>query len=388
MILNPLDARAVPWSPLAEIVEPSDAAALARSIVPPAEGADAAWHTYAAQLLEGILLHTHSTGATNAEVVRLMLVAKVDELRTRLSGHPAAGLLPEEKDSPMFHSLRGTAAPYIASLTRLDPSAGRDSVSLRSWARDGAGAAWWPYSDAQVAGLRNLISTQLDLMALGILEQPDDRERRTWLCIDEFAALGRLSTIEDFLARARKAGGVAILGLQSVPQLRRLYGEHSTDAMLACCANVLACACGDPVTADYMSRMFGEREISVVQRTSSQGETSAQAGQQRILRTERLILPSELDPTTLPKLRGFLRVGAGGVPIAPVTLEILSAPEVTPRFMPRPGVQTPPLTPTLLSPPAQEAPPLPDVECATPEELMDRLAARVDEARRRAMEGQ
>ena len=401
LILNPLDDRAVSWSPLSEIKCESDAALLARSLIPPAEGADASWHQYAQLLLESVLLHGRAVGLVNRDITRLVLAAPLEELRERLQGMPAAGLLPEKSDSPMFHSIRGTASPYLRAIGWLDPDAGAQAFSLREWARDHESACWWNYEDAQVAGLRTLVSAQLDLLALGILEQGDDPARRTWLIVDEVAAIGRIPVLEDFLARARKAGGCALLGIQSVAQLRRLYGPHSTDALLACCASMLALAVGDADSAEYLSRLLGESEISVVTRTSGQADSGAQANVARQLRTERVVLPSELDAHALPPRCGFLKLAGGRLPIAPVRLEIQDFPEVTPRFVPRPERPEPPKPDPerpaarpesdgpvgdaatsafpLPLPPEASSPQAPIPPDTTPDELIDVL-----EARRRA----
>lgn len=337
LILNPDDLRAVRWSPIAEIRRPTDAAAIARSLVPDAEGQAASWHTYAQQLVEGALEHVRAQNLGNKEVVRLVSFAPVEELRERLGDTPAATLLPGRKDSVMFDDARRTAGPFIRALQHLDPTAGAKAFSLRAWAREqaDASACWWNYQDAQITAFRTLISCQFDALALGVLEQPDDATRRTWLIIDELAAIGRIPVLEDFLARARKAGGCGVLGIQSIAQMRRLYGPHSTDAILSCCGSTLALAVGDADTAEYMSRLLGESEISVITRSSGQADSGAQANISRQLRTERVVLPSELDSHALPPLRGFLKLAGGRLPIAPVRLEIGQYPDVSPRFVPR-----------------------------------------------------
>lgn len=399
LILNPLDDRAASWSPLAEIRSEADAALLARSLIPPAEGADASWHQYAQLFLESVLRHAHAAGLANRDITRLVLAAPLEELRERLQGTPGAGLLPEKSDSPMFHSIRGTASPYVRAFDWLDPAAGAQAFSLRAWARDhaSASACWWNYEDAQVAGLRTLISAQLDLLALAVLEQPDSPARRTWLVVDELAAIGRIPVLEDYLARARKAGGCAVLGIQSVAQLHRLYGPHSTDALLACCASMLALAVGDADSAEYLSRLLGESEISVVTRSSGQADSGAQSTISRQLRTERVVLASELDAHALPPLCGFLKLAGGRLPIAPVQLEIQDFPEVAPRFVPRPeplkpepgrpavrseseGPAADTATPAFPLPvPSEAPPPAPIPPTIPPDELIDVL-----EARRRA----
>ena len=265
LILNPRDARSIPWSPLAEIHAVEDAAMVARSLIPDGEGRDASWHRWAQQMLEGVLLHALREKLQNAEIVRLMMVAPRDELRERLQGTPAAGLLSEEsRGGNMFGDIRTTASPYIKSLNWLPPDAGVEAFSLRRWARDEASiaACWWPYLESQFDTLRTLIATHFDLLALGVLEQPDSPERRTWLVIDELSALSKIGALEGFLARARKAGGAAILGVQTLAQLRKEYGEHGASALISCCASLLALALGELESQEYISKLFGEQEQS------------------------------------------------------------------------------------------------------------------------------
>lgn len=404
IILNPRDRRAAPWSPLAEIHDEADAALIARSLVPDAEGNDASWHRFAQLLVEAVLLYSLEAGLCNREVARLVLLASLDELRERLQGTPAAGLLPEKLDTPMFHSIRGSATPYVRALAWLAPDAGAKAFSLRAWARDAQSAAWWNYQDAQIAGLRTLIGTQLDLLALGVLEQPDDPARRTWLVIDELAAIGRIPMLEDFLARARKAGGCAILGIQSISQLRRTYGRDSADALLTCTASVLALALGDTESKEYVSKTFGEQEIAVVTRSSGQADAGAHATIARQLRTQPVIMPSELDTSVLQARHGFLKLAGGRLPIAPVRLQWGSWPDVVARFEPKPDAPPPdaqsPITAGLPAPPTlpvantfpmpevldeapagsnMEPPVLPPVDPgASPEALLDQLEARRD----------
>ena len=354
VVLNPLDARSAQWSPLAEMRAPEDAALLARSLVPDAEGQDASWHRFAQQFLQGILLHCHSASLDNAAIVHLSLHAKLDELRERLAGTPAAGLLPEKADSPMFHSVRGTASPYIQPLSWLAPNAGAKAFSVRAWARDGAGAAWWNYQDAQISAMRTLIGAQLDLIALGVLEQPADPDCRTWLILDETAAIGRLANLEDFLTRARKSGGCAILGVQAIDQLVRLYGQHSAHTLVSCCGSQLTLACGDANTAEYCSRLLGDHQVSRLTRASGRADHGAQQTSTRQISVERLVLPSELDTHRLPKLCGFLKLGAGDLPIAAVRLTPRDRPIVAAAF--EPARPVPPALATPAAPPAVPAP--------------------------------
>ncbi len=392
LILNPRDQRSVPWSPLSEIHAIEDAAAIARSLVPDGEGKDANWHRYAQQMLEGVLVHALQQRLVNADVARLMMVAPRDELRERLIGTPAAGLLSEESRGDMFGDIRSTASPFVKALGWLTPDAGAQAFSLRRWARDGAqtAACWWNYQDSQIVALRTLIATQLDLLALGVLEQDDSPTRRTWLIVDELSALSRIGTLEDFLSRARKAGGCAVLGVQTLAQLKREYGEHSASAIIACCSSLLALALGDVESQEYVSKLFGEQEQSVIMRSASQSDAAAQQTVQRTLRTERVLMPSELSPGQLKRWRGFLRLPE--VPIAPVRIDECKFRDVAPRFVPREvppdsaaepakADDVPSAPPAAGGPdaavPPRAAPELPPLAAgASPEELLEHLEAR------------
>ena len=390
LILNPLDQRSVPWSPLAEIHSEADAAMIARSLIPDAIDPKDPWPGFAQLLLESALLHARAERLPNSEVARLVLSAPLDELREKLSHSPVAGLLPEKSDSQMFHSVRGSATQGVRSLAWLAPQAAAESFSLRAWARDQSqsAACWWNFQDAQVAALRTLIATQLDLLSLGVLEQPDSRSRRTWLVVDELPALGRIASLEEFLARARKSGGCALLGVQSLVQLQRLYGPHGASAIISCCASLLALALGDVETQEYVSKLMGEQEQSVVVRSSSQSDSLAQQTTQRTLRTERVLMPSELSPGTLKRWRGFLRLPE--VPIAPVRIDECRFADVAPQFVPR---EVPPdlaAEPALaddspsapaggagVAVPPPAAPELPQLAAgATPEDFLQHLEAR------------
>ena len=407
LILNPRDKRSIPWSPLAEIHAVEDTAMVARSLIPDGEGRDASWHRWAQQMLEGVLLHALREKLQNAEIVRLMMIAPRDELRERLQMTPAAGLLSEEsRGGNMFGDIRTTASPYVKALNWLPPDAGVEAFSLRRWAQDEAqkAACWWPYLESQFDAVRTLIATHFDLLALGVLEQPDSPERRTWLIVDELSALSKIGALEGFLARARKAGGAAILGVQTLAQLRKEYGEHGASALISCCASLLALALGELESQEYISKLFGEQEQSVVTRSSSQSDAAAQQTMQRTLRTERVLLPAELSPGQLKRWHGFLRLPE--VPIAPVKIDECKFADVAPRFVPRevppdpaaakPAVADdspaapaegatgaavpPPAAPELPSlavavpPPAPELPQL--AASASPEELLDHLEAR------------
>lgn len=100
---------------------------------------------------------------------------------------------------------------------------------------------------------------------------------RTFMLIDEMAALGRLGPLEDAFGLVR-GYGVQIAGiLQDMGQLKALYSERYESFMAN--AGVIQCfSANDLTTADWMSRRSGE--TTVLADSLNQGTSSSASGQQ------------------------------------------------------------------------------------------------------------
>lgn len=318
VILNPLDQRAIAWSPLAEMTSTWDAERLARSIVPDATGESAEWRRHAQDLLRVILEHVWQQGGTNNDILRLACTASMNELRETLAGTTAEPLCAQGNER-MFGSIRATLTTQVGAFRHLPAEAGRTAFSLRRWVESGSGWAFWNYRDDQLDLIRPLLAAMLDTIAVGILSLPPNDARRIWLALDELASLGRIGSLEAFLTKARKAGGCAIVGLQSLAQLKTLYGVFETQTLLTCFASWLMLRTPDPETADYLSKVLGDREIRRVVGSGGISDTGTHDGWHEHVAPSRLVLASELQ--NLPALCGYLAL-PGEFPIAPITLEL------------------------------------------------------------------
>ena len=318
VILNPLDARAVVWSPLAEMASSWDAERLARSIVPDATGELAEWRRHAQDLLRVILEHVWSQDGSNADILRFACNATMDELRETLAGTTAEPLCASGNEK-MFGSIRSTLTTQVGPFRYLPADAGRNAFSLRRWVASGSGWALWNYRDDQLDLIRPLLAAMLDTIAVGILSLPPSDERRIWLALDELASLGRIGCLESFLTKARKSGGCAIVGLQSLAQLKTLYGVFETQTLLTCFASWLMLRTPDPETADYLSKVLGDREIRRIVGSGGVSDTGTHDGWQEHVAPSRVVLASELQ--NLPTLCGYLAL-PGDIPIAPIKLAL------------------------------------------------------------------
>ncbi|AOV17828.1 hypothetical protein BJI67_12890 [Acidihalobacter aeolianus] len=349
-ILAPLDARSVRWSPFSEMRGQADADRVAKSIIPDVEGGgDAAEWARHSQGLVGAVLERllESGGATNERFVKLLTVAKSGEIEAIVEGLPAQTLF-DTGAAKMLSSVRGIIGSALPAYRFLPPDAGADAWSIRRWIEGGSGWLWLPYRDSQRAAMAPLISAWLGEVVSAILDLEPSRERRIWLVLDEVALLGKVQALSDALTNGRKYGLRAVLGLQSVAQLRQAYGREGATVLLSCLSSQLILRSPDPETADTMSRALGEHQIS--REHSSHGPSGSSTSEHVVI--ERAVLPSELQ--CLPDRVGYLKL-AGDYPLAKVSIGITHKEPAVPSFIPRDS------SPKSPSPVVKEAPP-PTVE--------------------------
>ena len=367
IILNPLDGRAVEWSPLAEMHQEYDAETIAKSLIPDAVGDAGEWNRYAQVIMSAILLHCWKLDLSNSEIVRLAQQADMRELARVFEGQAAIGLLQNEK---MFGSIRGIVSTYTAGLNRLIQSAGRDAFSIKKAVAGGYGEGearfmFFPYLSDQMKPLRTIISGMADIYADSVMVLPPSFDRRAWLVLDEFASLGRVESMENFLTNARKHGGSALLGMQSISQVHALYGRENATSMLSSVSNSLTLRAPDSETSEYLSKGFGDKQILRVMQSggsssNAQGDSSSSNWSQQIV-TERLVLPAEI--SSLPDLCGYIKL-SGDLPCSPLRLALPGQRQpVAAAFEPtaRPTTQAEPLE-RVKDTPEQPTKPAPQAE--------------------------
>lgn len=326
LILNPLDARAVGWSPLAEMEGVWDADQIAKSIIPDGEGSSTEWNQYAQVITSAILKHCWQNKLTNTDIFRIAIIADVTELREIFAGTPAQPLVAEGNER-MFGNVRGIIGTKISPFQYLDPAAGANNgFSLKSVIQDDNAQNWlfFNFRDDQLSTLAPIIAAMTDIISKSILSMEADANRKFWLILDEFASLGRISSILDFLTKARKNGGRAVIGVQTVSQLKSAYGMADASTLLANCSSQVVFRVPDPETADIMSRMLGDQQISRIIQSGGESSQSMQVGGSKSenwsqqITTERVILPSQLQ--NMETLNAILNL-AGDIPAAPILLE-------------------------------------------------------------------
>lgn len=327
-ILNPLDQRCEDWSPFAELEGPEDATMIACSLIPErGEGPGAEWVSYAQALCSCLLRRLGETGAaTNAEFYRLATSASVEELQPILAGTEAAPML-EKAAEKMFGGARGIMTVQLRGFDQLDPGAGADGFSIRRFVKETKGWLFLPYLDSQRKYLKNLIASWADIAILAAMER--ESKDRKFFVLDEFDSLGRIGSVrDDLLSKGRKYGAVALIGVQTLSQIRDRYGKDGAGAIMGNCSTWCAFKTPDVEMGEEISRRIGEQEIERRVESTSAGRTrgknrtanEGQSTQNQIVKS-RLVMPEEI--RTLANCEGFLMTAEGQV--CPIHLDYPAA---------------------------------------------------------------
>jgi type IV secretory pathway TraG/TraD family ATPase VirD4 len=308
VILNPFDKRSLKWDIWGELREQYDFPELARSLIPDGVGEERIWRHYGQTFLTSVMRQAHAHGVRQtSELFRLLTSAPLEELQLLLEGTAAQPFV-TTSNQKMFYSIRSVTTSAIAALEYIQRQSA-EPLSIRDWIRKGRGVLFLPYTAAQIAALRSMISTWMRVAIFETLNLPEG-DARLWFVIDELDALGPIDGLKDALPRLRKHGGRCVLGFQSIAQVSATYGQGEADTLVENCGNTLILRCSASEgggTARFASRLIGERDVirESISRTR-QPEAwipTKTTSEQRV--TESAVLASEIEQ--LPDLQGYLK---------------------------------------------------------------------------------
>ncbi|MGH8143894.1 MAG: type IV secretion system DNA-binding domain-containing protein [Steroidobacteraceae bacterium] len=323
VILNPFDGDARRWDLFSEITHEYDVEQLARSLIPD-QGTDPTWSAYARTLFSAVAQQLIADGnRDDGELYQMLTCAPRTELRALLEA-TAAGPFLEAGNEKMFGSVRSVMTSALTAL-QYTTRQQAEPFSVRKWVRPAASAAnvpavslaprgvlFLPYRAGEIAALRSVISAWLRLAIFEAMDG-DEGDRPLWFVIDELDALGQIDGLKDALARLRKFGGRCVLGLQSIAQASATYGRGTAETIVENCGNTLILRCSASEhggTAEFASRLIGQREIIYTQRSSTRvpGKWRPSVTASEQLRSEPAVLASQIE--RLPDLAGFLKLAS------------------------------------------------------------------------------
>lgn len=333
VILSPIDQRSPIWIPWAEGVSAYAYENIAGALIPTGSGNEAFWTQAAKAVFRSCLAEVK----TIDELIDLVFRVDGETLAAVMESQGLAGLI---GPAQMFASSRGTAATYLQPLAYLPrPTSDKPVFSIREWVRNESVDSWLFISsraDCHVA-IKPLLSMWLGIAIQASMSLSPDRNRRLWMVLDELPTLQKLDSLDGLLAGGRKYGLAAILGIQSIGQVRDPYGRDAASALLSHSSTRLILKVGDSETADYLSQSIGERHS--LRDVKSESDNSASTAEQHTI--ERAVLPSEI--MSLPRLTGYLRVPDKEA-IQKVKLQFRDRDQIAPAYTER-SLDTPPPIP-------------------------------------------
>lgn len=316
-ILNPIDERCVRWSLTNEIATLADIESITHSLIQPTQSQDRFWTDAARDVLFSILFYAVKTGKnsnkdlwelvskTEGQLLEIMQQA-VDDGYTEC--RKALGYLQGDvKGSKVAADVIATMRQYTNCLLYFQDTDG--DWRLKNWIEDGKPGFLYVVNYPQLQDtLRPILSLTVDLTAKYTLSLKENYSRRIYFILDEFPQLQRLPSLVNILAAGRSKGAAVVLSVQDVNQADALYGREKTGSITNNCNTTLSFQLGDPHSQDFMSRLFGEREILESDESISMGSADYRDGLSitRRRRTDRLVLGSELG--TLPKFSFYLKM--------------------------------------------------------------------------------
>jgi hypothetical protein len=333
ILLNPFDTRSAAWSLFADIREHSDFSQLAYLLMPREKGdVNQVFTDAATNLLADLMEHCHSTGKSEHDLSRLAKKGTLEEIyavlgdvadNSKFGGASRGQMNPEAVR--MAESIRMSLIRAVRFLPVLPVAEkAEDRFSLRQWVESEDGSDSWLFivNPAQREFIMKSFATAwLDIIINSVLSLKESADVRLFLFLDEVASLGEVAQLPAALTEARKYGLSTWIGLQSLAQLDKLYGEEAAKEIRDNLQTVLTMRVTSPETAEQFAKRLGEREIHEVHEAINLGVDAHNDGSGLHATTQerKLVLPTEI--MALPDLEGFVSI-AGAYPVAKVTIPI------------------------------------------------------------------
>jgi Type IV secretion-system coupling protein DNA-binding domain len=300
VVLNPLDARMPYWGPGDELLHPTEADALAKSLFPDRDHEN----RFFIESPRKIFAHLLKLRPTPQELCHWIAYAD-PEIDSRVAGTPLEALI--AKDAPQQRNgVLGVLERAASTFSLLPSPERRRPWTATVWAEKRGGWIFLTSTPETRETLRPLISMWLDFLVLRLTAQTESRPSPAWVVADEVATLENLPSLPLALAESRKSNTRMVLGLQGRSQVEMRYGREA-EAMLSQPRTKIFLRTGEPRAAEWISKCIGEIEIEHLR----EGRTSSDFGFQQSKnasvdsRIQSAILASEI--SNLENLHGYFQ---------------------------------------------------------------------------------
>ncbi|OGT96399.1 MAG: hypothetical protein A2X80_01115 [Geobacteraceae bacterium GWB2_52_12] len=308
-LANPLDARGLSWNLFDDIRSIPDISMVLGSLVPPGNEVQQFWHSAVRDVMRGVIAGLYLRGKRTNAGIWGAISSGMKEIAglCALTGQGAAGLKYIEKFEGKQASIVGAVTMMFCSW--LEYAGGEGGFSVRKWIENPGGSFLFITGTPNVEHtLRPYTSLMVDLLCSEFLSLPDDPHRRLYFLLDEFGNMQQLPSVKRLLTAGGSKGATVLLGFQDFASIEQIYGLPDAKSILNSCGTSLVMKLADEASASYFSGRFGDtqyREITE-SRSQTQGSSKVTSTFSEVTRTEKLILPSEIQG--LKKLEGYLMI--------------------------------------------------------------------------------
>ncbi|MCM8857911.1 MAG: type IV secretion system DNA-binding domain-containing protein [Candidatus Thiodiazotropha sp.] len=298
------DKRGTPWNIYQDANDRQAITLIAECLLKVAEGKDEIWIKGARLLLRGMmmwLLHREKPWGWS-ELAKLLTLeqSKMQKILYRCFPLAAQFIQEESKTTQGFYVQLISELDWIEELAEAWPNSYEAGFSIREWATKSTSKnVLLIQSDSRFSHIGSpLCSALISLLTRFYLAQPENSASETWLFIDEAASLPPTPALMKWLELARARGGRAVIGTQSLSQLRSLYGAEPANTLLNLTTNVIAMRMGAAgQEAEFTAGIFQKR---IVERPNQRNENASWSQSE-----EWVVSPSDLVQIPPPDAKGL-----------------------------------------------------------------------------------
>ena len=343
--LNPVSTLCENWDLWSECKNPLELGNASCYLIPKSvQGSDPFWVDSARTILTSMAWKMRDLEDKSAiKLLQLLLTTSLDDMASLLKGSEAENLVNREIAKTAI-SIKSVLATYTKALRFLEGlnNSDKPKFSIRQWVQDAvnpekANGGWlFITSRSQYQKeIKPLISLWLGLALQAIQSLEQNSNRRIWIIMDELASLHRLEMLSDTMADIRKFGGCVAIGIQSVSQLRYLYGNDESEAINDLLNTKLYYRSPASKVAKWVSEELGEQVVEAVKESQSYGPNSIRDGNTVGSQREIRKTVDSGSVQTLEDLNCYIRL-IGNHPVAKVQLNYIKREQLIEPLIERP----------------------------------------------------
>ncbi|MGE4443332.1 MAG: type IV secretion system DNA-binding domain-containing protein [Desulfomicrobium sp.] len=340
-ILNPADARCVPWDVFSDIKDRTQLVSLIKTLLPADQRAGEDFFVKSARkLLQDLMLYVRAKRLHISEVYRIASESTLQELYDIL-----CSLKRSESKGDMDPQAAEQAQGIRSSLTASESVRFMDlfpqsdtPFSIRKWMEVEDDS--WLFITSQGGDIHHVIlpyiSTTIDI-ALQSVAGVESHSLRRAVILDELDSAGTLSKLQEHLSQLRKFGVTILIGFQDINQLVDRYGRETTQSIITNAQNRLVLRLDNPETAEVMSKALGVQEVEQAQTGASWGADDMRDGESiSKSKLEKAAIPAR-KIMGLPDLTGYLKI-AGPFPVTEVRIKRKNRKTIHEGYIPAAGL--------------------------------------------------